>query len=151
MTEKKPVGRPSRYTADHDRQAFELALLGLTEPQMAAVFDVTTATITTWKQTHPTFLAALKAGKDDADAKVTQSLYKRATGYTHKAVKIFANPNTGAEQVIEFEERFPPDTTACIFWLKNRQNANWRDRRDVEHSGTLTLAQALKALEAEDE
>ena len=59
--------------------------------------------------------------------------------------------NTGAEQVIEYEERFPPDTTACIFWLKNRQNANWRDRRDVEHSGTLTLAQALKALEAEDE
>ena len=135
MKEKKPVGRPSRYTADHARQAYELALLGLTDEQMAKVFSVDVRTIHAWKVDHPEFSHAINEGKDIADAQVVASLYKRATGYTHKAVKIFANPNTGAEQVIEYEERFPPETTACIFWLKNRQKANWRDKQDHEHSG----------------
>lgn len=30
-----------------------------------------------------------------------------------------------------------PDTTAQIFWLKNRQPDKWRDKQDVEHSGQI--------------
>ena len=33
----------------------------------------------------------------------------------------------------EIVEHYPPDTTACIFWLKNRQPGRWRDRVDVQH------------------
>jgi hypothetical protein len=28
----------------------------------------------------------------------------------------------------------PPDTTAGIFWMKNRDPANWRDAWQIEHS-----------------
>jgi hypothetical protein len=34
---------------------------------------------------------------------------------------------------VEIVEHYPPDTTACIFWLKNRQPGRWRDRVDVQH------------------
>lgn len=30
-----------------------------------------------------------------------------------------------------------PDTTAQIFWLKNRRPDKWRDKQDVEHSGQI--------------
>ena len=31
-------------------------------------------------------------------------------------------------------EHVPPDTTAAIFWLKNRQPAHWRDAWQIEAS-----------------
>lgn len=30
-----------------------------------------------------------------------------------------------------------PDTTAQIFWLKNRRPDRWRDKQDIEHSGQI--------------
>lgn len=134
------MGRPTKYHDDLVRQAYELALLGLTDAEMARVFDVEEKTLNNWKDAHPEFLQSLKDGKDIADAQVTKSLYKRATGYEHKAVKISANPN-GDEHVTEYIERYPPDTTACIFWLKNRQRAKWRDKveTDVNMAGELGI------------
>jgi len=76
--------------------------------QLASFFDVSTATIKTWKHEHAGFLPALKRGKDEADATVTHSLYRRAVG--------------DADHL--------PDTAACIFWLKNRRRDLWRDRMD---------------------
>lgn len=96
---------------------------------MADFFEVSETTINNWKQEHPKFLESLKRGKDVADATVTESLYKRANGYKHRAVKIFNGP-AGTVQV-PYVEHYPPDTTACIFWLKNRKPDRWRDRQDV--------------------
>ena len=31
------------------------------------------------------------------------------------------------------------DTTAQIFWLKNRRPDKWRDKRDLEHSGGINV------------
>lgn len=141
-------GRPSKYNPDvHVKQAYELALLGLTDAEMAAVFDVEEKTINNWKAAYPEFLQSLKRGKDIADAKVTQSLFHRATGYEHKAVKIVADAKTGAEHQVEYIERYPPDTTACIFWLKNRQRAKWRDRveNDTTINGGLSLTNLTPA------
>jgi hypothetical protein len=30
-------------------------------------------------------------------------------------------------------EHVPPDVTACIFWLKNRDPQHWRDTQQLEH------------------
>lgn len=57
-------------------------------------------------------------------------------GYTHDAVKIFADPKTGAEQIVQYKEHYPPDTVAAIFWLKNRQSKKWRDKQIVETTNT---------------
>lgn len=70
-----------------------------------------------------------------ADANVGRALYQRACGYSHKAVKIFADMKTGAEKIVPYIEHYPPDTVACIFWLKNRRPDLWRDMSRVEHGG----------------
>jgi hypothetical protein len=63
---------------------------------------------------------------------VAESLLHRAKGYSHDAVKIFNDRETGVTQV-PYIERYPPDTTAAIFWLKNRQPAIWRDKTETNH------------------
>jgi len=115
------VGRPTKYTIEHAIQAENYALIGFDDIRMADAFDVTVATITLWKKKHPEFSAAIKNGKDVADGNVGISLYKQATGFTGPDGKYY-----------------PPNPTACIFWLKNRQKAVWRDKQEVEHSGQIT-------------
>lgn len=132
---KHPGGRPTDYKPEYCEQAENYALLGATDVQMAGFFGVCEATITNWKRDKPEFLAAIKRGKEDADAQVVKSLFKRAMGYKHEAVKIFADAKTGAEQIVPYIEHYPPDTAACIFWLKNRQKSQWRDKQDHEVSG----------------
>ena len=129
------MARPSKYRAEFADQARKLCLLGATDADMADFFEVAVSTIAKWKIDHPEFSDALKSGKAMADATVADRLFKRATGYEHEAVKIVADAKTGAEHVVPYTERYPPDTTACIFWLKNRQPDKWRDRVQNEHTG----------------
>ena len=59
-----------------------------------------------------------------------RSLFQRAVGYSHKAVKIFMPQGRDAPVYADFIEHFPPDPTSMIFWLKNRQPDKWRDKRE---------------------
>jgi hypothetical protein len=108
--------------AKYPDQARKLCLLGAIDTELAAFFEVSKATIKRWKKAHVEFKQALDEGKSMADANVTQRLYERATGYSHTTEKV---TKTG---VVEIVEKFPPDTIACIFWLKNRRPDLWRDR-----------------------
>ena len=129
--DKKKTGRHSDYNEkEHNRMAFKLSLLGLTDKEMADVFGVSEVTLNAWKKRHPPFLKSLKAGKDMADAKVAQSLYKRALGYSHKDTDI--KMYEGKVIKTEIIKQYPPDTTAGIFWLKNRQPDKWREKSEVE-------------------
>lgn len=135
-------GRPSKYKPEFVEQARKLCLLGATDRELADFFGVTDVTLNTWKLRHPEFLESLKLGKEAADARVEKSLYHRARGYSHDAVKILMTKD-GDVYREEYVEHYPPDTTACIFWLKNRKTADWRDKQEVEHSGRLTLEQLV--------
>jgi predicted transcriptional regulator len=127
----KGIGRPTKYQGeDHDRIAFGMALLGATDAQIADALGVTEQTVNNWKKAHPSFFESLKIGKDEADAKVADSLYQRARGYEHEEDKIFCNAS-GEVTTVRTVKHYPPDTTACIFWLKNRQTARWRDRHEL--------------------
>jgi hypothetical protein len=44
-----------------------------------------------------------------------------------------------------YTERYPPDTTAAIFWLKNRRPDLWRDRHETVHSAGEGVAAVLAA------
>jgi len=134
MTLKKPIeehlpsGRPTKYEGDKtDKQAFEMALLGLNDEEMAKVLQINVATINNWKHEYPTFFESLKAGKEDADAKVTKTLYERAIGYTAKEIKLAQHEGKFTDQ-IEVDKYYPPDVTAAIFWLKNRQRKKWQEK-----------------------
>lgn len=130
-------GRPSKYKPEFADQARKLCLLGATDADMADFFDVSESTINNWKQEHPEFLESLKSGKMEADAAVAQSLYRRALGYEHDAIKIMAYEGHSWEHA--YTEKYAPDTTAAIFWLKNRRPDLWRDKQNIEHSGELPV------------
>ena len=75
---------------------------------------------------------SIKSGKVIADAQVVESLYNRATGIEVTEVEV---RDDGKKKVKRVTKRpIPPDTTAQIFWLKNRQPELWRDKPTVENS-----------------
>jgi len=131
-------GRPTAYKPEYAAQAEKLSLLGATDIQIADFFGVSERTLNTWKLKHPKFLQSLKSGKDEADVMVERSLYRRAIGFEYDAVKIFCSKE-GLVTEVPFREVVPPDTTACIFWLKNRKRDDWRDKQEHEHTGKVTL------------
>lgn len=136
------AGRPTSHREEYNDQAYRLCLLlGATDVQLADYFGVSEKTINKWKKDHPEFKKALKAGKTLADAKVAESLYKRANGYSHDEEKVFCYEG----EIITHQtiKHYPPDTGAAMAWLKNRQRDSWRDRQDVALSGLDGLAKRL--------
>jgi hypothetical protein len=131
------AGRPTSFKPEFVEQARKLAALGATDREAAEFFEVAESTLHLWKHTHPEFSESLKVGKETADARVEQSLYRRALGYSHDAVKM--HTVDGAVSITPYVEHYPPDTTAAIFWLKNRKPAEWRDKteQDVNLKGDL--------------
>lgn len=130
------MARPSKYKSEYVEQAYKLCLLGATDKELADFFEVDEATINRWKIDHKEFCESLKRGKIEADSIVASKLFHRAIGYNHKAVKFATHEGQITDQV-EYVEHYPPDTTAAIFWLKNRQRDKWRDKTETEHSGNV--------------
>ncbi|MCB1470819.1 MAG: helix-turn-helix domain-containing protein [Rhizobiaceae bacterium] len=122
------MARPSKYKPEFAEQARKLCLLGATNTDLADFFNVSINTIDNWAAAHEAFLGALKVGKEEADNRVERSLYQRAVGYTFESEKVFCQQ--GAVVRAAIREHVPPDTTAQIFWLKNRRKDEWRDKQE---------------------
>lgn len=130
-------GRPSKYQPEFVKQAEKLCKLGATDVEVADFFEVDVRTLYRWKGEHEDFCQALKSGKEVADERVERSLFSRANGYEHDEVDIRV---VGGEIVqTPIRKFYPPDTTACIFWLKNRRPAEWRDRVETNLSGGFNV------------
>ena len=124
----------SSFRLEYIEQATKLAKLGATDNELADFFDVAVRVLHRWKVRYPEFFEALKVGKGDADARVVRSLYQRAVGYTIETEKVFCNTKGDVTRVPTVEHIQPSDT-AAIFWLKNRDRDNWRDKQEHEHTG----------------
>ena len=86
---------------------------GLTNEQIASNMDIVVSTLWEWRKKSPKISNALKIGKDEADIQVENALYKAA---------------------------LEGNTTAMIFWLKNRKSKDWRDKIQQE----ITTESAVK-------
>lgn len=138
-----PAGRPSSYNPEFAKAAEKLAALGATDMEVADFFEVDVRTVYRWKHDHDEFCQALNVGKAKADERVINSLYQKAVGYEQEAVKIFM-PGGATEPVYApYREKIAPDTTAAIFWLKNRQPDQWRDKQELEHKGEVALTPVI--------
>lgn len=140
----KKRGRPSLYKPEFARQAAHLAQLGATDQEVADFFGVDVRTVHRWKHDHDEFCQSLKSGKEVADDRVERSLYQRAIGYEQDDVKIFMPANAGAPVYAPYRAKITPDTTAAIFWLKNRRPKEWRDKQEHEHSGEVTVNKIVR-------
>ncbi|WP_320194971.1 helix-turn-helix domain-containing protein [Agrobacterium rosae] len=135
------MARPTAYKPEYAEQAEKLCALGATDIDLAAFFKVTDRTIQRWKLDHEEFCQSLKVGKDVPDENVKRSLYQRAIGYSHPDTDI--RVIDGAVVKTEIVKHYPPDTTAGIFWMKNRDPKNWRDKQEVELQVNGSLAERL--------
>lgn len=103
---------------------------GLTDEQIAQNMGIGNRTLYEWKQKYPQISQSLKRGKEVVDRQVENALLKRALGYKYDEVTIEKGVETK-----RVTKEVVPDTTAQIFWLKNRRPDKWKDKQDVEVSG----------------
>lgn len=125
---------------------------GLIDEQIAKNIGISRSTLSVWKTKYPDISDALKKGKEVVDREVENALLKRALGYrytetTKEAVK---DPETGEVKMTvtkEVTKQVSPDTTAQIFWLKNRKPDKWRDKQEYEdHTAIDKLDSILKEM-----
>lgn len=104
---------------------------GLTDEQIAKNMGVRTSTLYDWKKKYSEISESLKKGKEVVDRAVENALLKRALGYSYTET---TKELVGTKMIVtkEVVKEVQPDTTAQIFWLKNRRPDIWRDRKDLE-------------------
>lgn len=104
---------------------------GLFDKDIAKKMNVSEATLNNYKKKYPKVKEALRKGKELVDIEVENALFKKAIGYTITINEQKLDKN-GCIHDLKREVHFPPDTTAQIFWLKNRKRNEWRDKVEVE-------------------
>lgn len=133
---------------------------GLTDEQIAANIGISRSTLNEWKKKYSDISDTLKRGKEIVDIQVENALLKRALGYkfteTTKERVVDYDPATGlpcgSHMVVTktVEKEVQPDTTAQIFWLKNRRPDKWRDKRDVALEGEVKTNNPFEGLTTEE-
>lgn len=118
---------------------------GLTDEQIAHNAGISPSTLYDWKGKFPELSEALKHGKDVVDRQVENALLKRALGYSYTEVRVEESEKDG-QKVTRTKKFIPPDTTAQIFWLKNRKPAQWRDRPVAEEYNAGQLDALIRGL-----
>lgn len=126
---------------------------GLTDKQIASNMGVTEQTLNVWKKNYPSLFESLKRGKAVVDIQVENALLKRALGYSYDEVTrervLDYDPSTGQivgshmEITKTVKKEVQGDTTAQIFWLKNRRPEQWRDKRDVSVGGEISTTSSM--------
>ena len=117
-----------------------LAREGLTRREIASKLNISYSTLNRWIKQYPDFKRAMRVGRDMSDSKVEESLYKRACGFqTVEIVEDYKTDPATGDQVLVGSKKIikdiPPDTTAQIYWLKNRQRDKWKDKWEIQVTG----------------
>ncbi|MFW5901250.1 MAG: helix-turn-helix domain-containing protein [bacterium] len=152
--------RQTKYERDGWNEKLEViegwARDGLIDKQIAGKMGISHDTLYRYKKRYPEFSEALKRGKQVVDRQVENALLKRALGYEYEEEKreiAEIDPESGETRLITTEikkKQVKPDTTAQIFWLKNRKPDVWRDTKDIKHSGDVEI-EVIVEDEDEDE
>lgn len=123
---------------------------GLTDEQIANdKIGISRKTFYEWLKQYSVIGNALKKGKAPVDMQVENALLKRALGYEYEetTTEVIEQPNGNKRKQVKVTKKFmPPDTTAQIFWLKNRRPDRWRDTRNIETKSSGKLAELIEGL-----
>jgi len=134
--------RHGLYNEGFVTRMFEISQLGLTQAQIAIAFGVSVKTIELWVRKYPAFRDAYDRGKDIHDHAVQTSLLRRALGYEYKEEKeVQGKDSIGRPYSFKTTtvKHVVADTTAMIFWLKNRHKEEWADVKQTQHSGNIGM------------
>lgn len=122
---------------------------GLTDEQIAQNIGIKRPTLYDWKNKYSDISDALKRGKEVVDRQVENALLKSATGYEYTEVTEELTEN-GMEITKKVTKQVAPNPTAAIFWLKNRKPDEWRDRKETQISGEMSVSNPFANLSEEE-
>lgn len=140
---KGPGGRPTKFNDTVRKKILDLISAGKTETQICEILGISWPTLRNWKLANSEFFMAMREHKQEADEMVEASLWHRAVGYSHEAVKIFYDSKTGETVEHKYIEHHPPDVTAASLWLRNRKPKEWRDKQEVDFYGEMNQQQNI--------
>lgn len=106
---------------------------GLTEEQIAHNMGIRRETLIQWKKRYVNISNALKSGKEVVDRQVENALFKTATGFYYDEETV-----TNQGEVVTVRKYSKPNTTAQIYWLKNRKRDVWTDKQEVQLEANVT-------------
>lgn len=129
------AGRPTKYNESFNEQVEKLSKLGATDAELADFLNIAESTLNDWKLDYPEFSESIKRGKILADSNVADRLYQRAMGFEHDSEEI--KIADGEVVRVPIRKIYPPDSTAAIFWLKNRRSKEWREKQEIDQKTTL--------------
>lgn len=159
-------GRKNKYFTHVHPRLEEIAHWcrdGLTEEEICKRLGVSVPAFANYKKEFIELIETLKVNREIADYHVEDSLYMRALGYEYEeeTYEEFAldRPYIKDDGTIvrtelrltkKVKKKQAPDVTAQIFWLKNRRSDKWRDKQDIEHTGSVDHKLDLSGLTAEE-
>jgi len=128
---------------------------GLTDEQIAGNMGINVRTLYNWKRKSIRIFQSLKVNKELADIEVENALRKKALGFRETEQTVSMRKTVEYENgkrvrevtepvVMESERYYPPDTTAQIFWLKNRKPEQWRDKQEQK----VDVTEAVKIIDS---
>lgn len=148
------IGRKGKFsdwlTSDGLLQIEGWAREGLNDVQIASNIGISLSTYYEWQNKYPDLSEAIKKGKAPVDLEVENALLKRALGYEYEETITEIEELAEGKQkkhVRKVRKHMPPDTTAQIFWLKNRRPGRWRDKIEQAPETGNELLQSLMELE----
>lgn len=125
---------------------------GLTDEQIAHNMGISPASLYNYKRNYVEIMEALKRGKEVVDIEVENALLKRALGYEYTEIKNeeYIVDGKPVKRTTKTVKEVVPDTTAQIFWLKNRRPDRWRDKQNMELSGEVAAKNPYAGLTTEE-
>ena len=151
------MARPSKYethVAPRLEEVKDWCRNGATDEEIAERLGISMRTFYEYKREFSQFSQSLKESKEVVDSQVESALLKRALGYEYD--EITKERNDKGELVVTkvVRKQVVPDTTAQIFWMKNRRPDKWKEKSQVEASITNDnkelMAQYLESLKKKE-
>lgn len=142
-------GRLTKYDETFPLRAQDYARRGMVDKEIAAKLGIAVWTFYRYQKQYSEFCEAIKKGKKPVDVEVENALLKRALGFEYEEVLTeyelvkIEEENKGKTavpvKVKKTKKMVVPDTTACIFWSKNRRPDLWKDKQDLAVSGGVSI------------
>ena len=139
---KRKAGQPSKISTIDLNLLERVASKGLIELEIADVMGISLATLKTYKNKYPRFLAAIKRGQENPNRVIANSLFNKARGFEYSdtvVTKVKVSKYKEKVVVNHVSKKLPPDTLAIIFYLTNKMPEDYKHRQQLEHIGEIKV------------